>query len=272
MADLYTTIKTQLEEYGLSGLASDIARLIEDYGDDMPETISAELRKTETYKKRFAGNETRIKLGLPVLSESEYVYNERQYSEILRSFGQSDLATSDNYSKFIGGDVSPVELSNRFNLAVERVQKADPALRSQLNKMYPGISNNDLARSLLMGKDGAKFLESKIGQAEILAEAATANLNLQTSAADLEAQGVTREAARKGLQQTAGKLAGMTQAARKFGDQRTAEQIQKELEAENILGIRSKKNTGLASQARAEFKKDSGLGKTALGRKKTGQI
>lgn len=270
--NLLASIKSQLSQYGLEDLSGDIIRIIQDYGDEMPETINAELRKTETYKKRFAGNETRAKLGLPVLSESEYVYQERQYSEILRSFGQADLATRENYSQFIGGDVSPVELTNRFNLAVERVQKADPALRQQLNKMYPGISNNDLARSLLLGKDGAKFLESKIGQAEILAEASTANLNLQTSATDLQAQGVSRETARKGLQRTAEQLGGVTQAARKFGDKRSAEQIQKEMESENLLGIQSKKNLGLASQARASFQKQTGLSPKSLARKKTGQL
>lgn len=271
-ADLFSSIKSTLEKYGLTDLAPTVVKLIQNYGPDMPETINAELRNTEAYKQRFAGNQQRAAAGLPVLSEAEYLYNERAYGETLKSYGAGDLANRNNFADFISKDISPAELSNRFSLAVDKVQKADPALKQQLNKMYPGISDTDLARSLLMGKEGAQFLQSKIGQAEILAEASTAGLTLQTSAADLQAQGVTRETAAKGLQNVAGIKAGLEQSAAMFGDNVKPEVLQKELESEALLGQRSGRAKRLASQARAEFGGQTGIQTGSLRKKSSGLI
>jgi hypothetical protein len=271
-ADLFTSIKKQLESYGIGDLAPAVVKLIQDYGPDMPETINAEIRKTDAYQQRFAGNKARLAAGLPVLSEAQYLYNESAYNETLAKYGSKDLATRSNFADFIAKDISPVELSERFSLAVEKVQKADPALKAQLNKMYPGISDSDLARSLLMGKEGSSYLQSKIGQAEILAEASTAGLNLQSDAATLEARGVTREKAAQGLQNVAGIKAGLEQSAAMFGDNVKPDVLQKELESEALLGQRSARAKRLASQSRAEFGGSSGITTGSLSRKKSGLI
>jgi hypothetical protein len=178
-----------------------------------------------------------------------------------------DLATRTNYAQFIGGDVSPVELQQRFSMAVEKVQKADPALKRQLNQMYPGISDTDLARSLLLGSEGSQFLKTRLGQAEILAEADTAGVTLQTSAAELEAQGVSRADAAKGLSRVAGKRSGIQQAQTMFGGNLSPDEIQKELEAENLLGQTSARTKRLASQARSQFSGSSGIAQGSLRRK-----
>ena len=256
---IYDEIYAQLQDYGLESLAPKLTELITLYGVDMVQTIKSELRKTNEYMQRFAGNEARRAAGRPVLTEAEYLYNERAYTETLKSYQMGDLATISNFADFIGKDVSPVELSQRFSMAVEKVQKADPALKRQLNKMYPGISDTDLARSLLLGSEGSQFLKTRLGQAEILAEASTADITLQTSAAELEAQGVTREQAAKGLQKVATQKSGLQQASRMFGDEVSPDTIQKELEAENLLGQVSTRNKRLSSQARAQFGGQSGI-------------
>lgn len=269
---IYDEIYAQLQTYGLESLATRLTQLITEYGVDMKETIKTQLRQTEEYKQRFIGNEARRTAGIEVLTESEYLYNERAYNETLKAYGMGDLATRSNYAQFIGGDVSPVELQQRFSMAVEKVQKADPALKRQLNQMYPGISDTDLARSLLMGTEGSQYLKTKIGQAEILAEASTAGITLQNTAAELEAQGVTRKEAAAGLTKTAAQKAGFEQAARIYGDEVSAETIQKELEAENLLGQTSARTKRLASQARGAFSGQTGISTGSLARKKSGQI
>lgn len=269
---IYDEIYSELSKYGLESLATRLTQLITQYGVDMKETIKTELRQTDEYKQRFAGNEARRAAGRQVLSESEYLYNERAYAETLKSYQMGDLATPTNFAEFIGKDVSPVELSQRFSMAVDRVQKADPALKQQLNKMYPGISDTDLARSLLMGSEGSQYLKTRIGQAEILAEASTAGIDLKTSAAELEAQGVTRKEAAAGLSKVAAQKAGLEQAASIYGDNVDANTIQKELEAENLLGQTSARNKRLASQARGAFAGQSGIQTGSLARKKSGQI
>jgi hypothetical protein len=267
-AGIYDEIYAQLQSYGLESLATRLTQLITQYGVDMKETIKSELRQTTEYQQRFAGNDARRAAGRPVLSEAEYLYNERAYAETLKAYQMGDIATVDNFARFIGSDISPVELSQRFSMAVDRVQKADPALKRQLNQMYPGISDTDLARSLLLGSEGSQFLKSRLGQAEILAEASTAGITLQTSAAELESQGVTRKDAAKGLQKVATQRAGLEQASRLFGDDVTPDTIQKELEAESLLGQVSARNKRLASQARAGFSGQSGISTKSLGKKK----
>jgi len=266
-AGIYDEIYAQLQTYGLESLATRLTQLITQYGVDMKETIKSELRQTNEYKERFAGNDARRAAGIEVLTESEYLYNERAYNETLKAYGMGDLATRTNYAQFIGGDVSPVELQQRFSMAVEKVQKADPALKRQLNQMYPGISDTDLARSLLLGSEGSQFLKTRLGQAEILAEADTAGVTLQTSAAELEAQGVSRADAAKGLSRVAGKRSGIQQAQTMFGGNLSPDEIQKELEAENLLGQTSARTKRLASQARSQFSGSSGIAQGSLRRK-----
>jgi len=267
-AGIYDEIYAQLQSYGLESLATTLTQLITKYGVDMVQTIKSELRQTTEYQQRFAGNDARRAAGRPVLSEAEYLYNERAYAETLKSYQMGDLATRENFSQFIGNDVSPVELSQRFSMAVDKVQKADPALKNQLNKMYPGISDSDLARSLLLGSEGSQFLKTRLGQAEILAEADIAGVTLQTSAAELEAQGVSRQDAAKGLAKVSAKKTGLEQSSRMFGSDVTPDIIQKELEAENLLGQVSARNKRLSSQARAQFGGQSGVTTKSLGTRK----
>lgn len=269
---IYDEIYAQLQTYGLESLATRLTQLITEYGVDMKETIKTQLRETSEYKQRFAGNDARRSAGLQVLSESEYLYNERAYNETLKAYGMGDLATRTNFAQFIGGDVSPVELQQRFSMAVDKVQKADPALKRQLNQMYPGISDTDLARSLLLGSEGSQFLKTRLGQAEILAEASTAGITLQTSAAELESQGVTREQAAKGLSRVSEQRTGYQEAARIYGEEVDPQGLQKELEAENLLGQTSKRTKRLASQARGAFSGQSGIQTGSLGRRNAGQI
>jgi hypothetical protein len=138
--------------------------------------------------------------------------------------------------------------------------------------MYPGISDTDLARSLLMGDEGSQYLKTRIGQAEILAEADTAGLSLQTSAAELEARGVNRDQAAKGLSKIAEQRGGYQEAARIYGDNVDAAGLQKELESENLLGQTSARTKRLASQARGAFAEQTGIRTGSLSRKSSGQI
>jgi hypothetical protein len=270
--DLYEGIKARLAEYNLESLADTVLNLVQTYGSDMKETVNAKLRETDAYKQRFAGNEGLVKANLPKLSEAEYLYNERQYDQTFSAYGAKDLASRSNFADLIGKNVSPQELADRFNLAVDKVQKADPALKKQLQKMYPGISDTELTRSLLLGKEGSRYLESRIGQAEILTEADTAGLTLQSDVAELQARGVTRAKATEGLSAVSGALPGLKQAASIYGDTGTPESLQKELESEVLLGQTSKRTKRLASQARAAFEGTSGSVSGSIKKRSSGLI
>jgi hypothetical protein len=268
---IYDDVYGQLKTYNLESLTDDVVRLVQLYGSDMKETIKAELRNTEAYKQRFAGNIARKAAGKSVLSEGEYIYNERLYEETMLAYNAGEFATRENFAKFIGGSVSPNEVAARFSTAYDRIKNADADVKNQLNKMYPGISDNDLVKSLLLGSEGSNYLKSRIGQAEILAETSKAGITLQTSAAELEAKGVSRETAAKGAGVIADMQSGLRSAATRFGQ--STEGLQSELE-QAAFGLRpeSKRIKSLASQSRAEFQKSSGITSGSLKKNVKGQL
>jgi len=232
--------------------------------------IYEDLRKSEPYKTRFKGNFDRLAAGKNFLSEATYLQQENAYAQTLAAYGAGSLATRGNYEKFIAGDVSSVELANRFDTAYTRVTKAvdsgDKALVDELKRMYPGVTDNELATSLLLGTEGSEFLKTKIDVAEIKAAETETSIQSTLGASFLQSQGLDRNKARVGLSKVAEQKTGYEQASRMFGETST-EGLQKELEQENLLGQTFKRTKRLASQARAQFGGQSGITSGSLGRK-----
>jgi hypothetical protein len=232
--------------------------------------IYEDLRRSEPYKTRFKGNFDRVAAGKNFISEAAYIQQENAYAQTLAAYGASSLANRKNYEKFIAGDISNVELANRFDTAYNRVTKAvdsgDKALVDELKRMYPGVTDNELATSLLLGTEGSEFLKTKIDIAEIKAAETETGVQSALGAGFLQSQGLDRTKARAGLSKVADQKTGFEQASRMFGETST-EGLQKELEQENLLGQTSKRTKRLASQARAQFGGQSGITPGSLGRK-----
>jgi len=263
-------LKQIFADAGLPELADIITQLLQDNDAADSNIIYNELRKTEPYKTRFKGNAARLAAGKPVLSESEYLYNEKMYEETMKAYQAGGLATRDNFATFIANDVSIVELQKRFTAAYTRVTNAvntnDKPLVDELRKLYPGITDNEIANSLLLGKEGSDYLKNKIDIAEVKAAETETGIQSSLGAGFLASQGIDRSKARIGLSKVAEQKTGMEQASRMFGENDT-ESIQRELEQENLLGQTSKRTKRLASQARAEFGGSSGIKTGSLGRK-----
>ena len=257
---------------GLPELADVIVQIAQDAGADAGSaTITEALRATQVYQDRFRGNALRLEAGYEVLSEYEYLANERQYRQTMAAYQASGLANKENFEKLIGGDVAPTEVAERFSGAYTRVTKAiagnDKALVDELRKLYPGITDNEIANSLVLGSEGAKYLNNKIDIADIRAAETEAGIKSTFGAERLVAEGLNRSQARIGLSRVASGIGGLEQASRMFGEQ-SPEGIQQELEQENLLGQTSKRTKSLASQARANFGGQSGVTSGSLGRKK----
>lgn len=256
---------------GLQELADVITQSIQNNGIDNANLVYEDLRKSDTYKTRFKGNFDRLASGKNMLSEGEYLQQENMYREVMTPYGAGALATRDNFAKFIGNDISVRELNNRFDVAYNRVTKAvdsnDKALVDQLKVMYPGVTDNELATSLLLGREGSEYLNTKINVAEIKAAEVETGIQSNLGASFLQSQGINRNQARVGLNKVAEQKAGYEQASRMFGETSTQD-LQKELEQENLLGQTSKRTKRLASQSRAQFGGQSGITAGSLGRKK----
>lgn len=275
----YDLLYSQFNQYGLGSLVEPLKNLITE--GVSPSEFTIRLRETDAYKKRFAANAARINQGLRALSEAEYIGLEDQYQDIMRRYGmpesyykKGDLGTQAGFEKFIGFDVSPVELEDRIQTAQSRVFDANPEVAATLKQFYPGITNGDILAYVLDPKSALPELKRKITAAEIGAGAAIAGLQTGLQrATELASYGVTKEQAQQGFQTIADILPRGSQLSSIYGQpeytQTTAEQEVFGLAGATEAAKQRKKLTALEQ---ASFSGTSGMAGTALGRERAGQF
>jgi len=177
--DAYAALTTLFDSYGLGTLAPTILKYLQaGYGSD---TITILLQQTPEYKARFAGNETRKKNGLQVLTPAEYLSTEASYKQLLRSNGiDPSFNTQSQFATWIGDDVAPTELQSRIGMAVQATSQAPPDVSQYFDEL--GISFGDRVSYFLNDKNPTPALQLKLNQAQI-GGAALEN-KLDVSAAD----------------------------------------------------------------------------------------
>ena len=154
--DAFALLKETFRLYDLEELFPAIDKLMK---DDVGPEQAALLLKTDprynaVYVQRFAGNEARRKAGLNVLSEAEYLTLEDSYSSTLKAYGLPAQLGSDRKSRqsqmanLIGSDISATEFKNRIQTVVDRVENADPSIKSAMTNFY-GIKDSDLVSYFL---------------------------------------------------------------------------------------------------------------------------
>jgi hypothetical protein len=197
-----------LAQYGLEGLAADVEKYkIEGLSDD---ELLIRLRTESTaYKNRFKANEARIKSGLRALSEAQYIELEDQYQDVMRRYGlpesyytRGEMGRQEGFEKFIGGDVSSVELEDRIQTAQRRVLNADPQVKDALTQFYGSeISNGDILAYVLDPGKAIENIKRKVTAAEIGGGALRAGLERLSRgrAEELGQYGVTKETAQQGF-------------------------------------------------------------------------
>jgi hypothetical protein len=202
----YTLLFEQFSQYGLGGLVEPLKNLITE--GLSPAEFTLRLRDTDAYKKRFAANQARINKGLRALSEAEYIGLEDQYQNIMSRYGlpatyytRGDMGRQEGFEKFIGGDVSPVELEDRVQLAQNRILNAAPQIKSALTEYYGDeISNGDILAYALDPEKALENIKRKVTAAEIGGGAMRAGLGVgKMRAEELQRYGVTGETAQQGF-------------------------------------------------------------------------
>ena len=257
----FNILRMEFEQYGLGSLVTDIKDLL--INSTPPSEFGLRLRGTKAYQDRFKGNETRIAAGLSALSPAEYVALEDQYQTIMRNAGlPASYYTKDKtgkqagFEKFIGGDVSALELQDRISTAQSRVINANPEVTSALKQFYPDITNGDILAYTLDPAQGLESIKRKVTAAEIGGAAIQSGLTTsQSSAEQLQRYGVDKATAEKGYSTIGSGLQRGSQLSAIYGEspytQATAEQ-----EIFNIPG---------AEEARRKRQKVTGLEKAAFG-------
>lgn len=266
--DAYAALTTLFDSYGLGSLAPKILSYLQNgYGSD---TITILLQQTDEYKKRFAGNQQRIANGLQVLTPAEYLSTEASYKQLLRQNGLSDHFDNEgNFAEWIGKDVSPTELSDRVNMAVQATTQAPPQVTQYFNQL--GIGTGDLAAYFLNDQNPTPALQLKLNQAQI--GGAALQQNLQISAADAltyAQRGVSYQQAQSAYQRIADILPTADQLSQIYKTQVPVNQQTLEQQYLGQSGSAQLASERLGQQETATFSGQSGVQQHSFQQQTTG--
>jgi len=260
--DAYAALKTLFDSYGLGTLAPTILTYLQNgFGSD---TITVLLQQTPEYKARFAGNATRTSQGLQVLTPAEYLSTEASYKQLLRASGiDPSFNTPSQFADWIGSDVSPNELQERVNMAVQATTQAPPALTQYLGTL--GIHTGDLAGYFLNDKNPTPQLQLKLNQAQIGAAALQNNLDIAPSSAERYAQqGVSYSQAQSAYQRIADILPTAQGLSQIYKQQAPVNQQTLESEFLGQSGQAQLARERLSGQEQAAFSGTAGVGKASF--------
>ena len=257
--DAYMALDTLFKSYGLDSLAGKIYGYVKNgYSAD---TISILLQDTPEYKQRFAGNEARLKAGLPVLSPADYLNTENSYRQIMRQSGlpAGFYDSNSDFTDFIGKDVSPTELQSRVDMATQATALANPYYKQALNQM--GIDDGHMAAYFLDPDASLPLLQRAAATAAIGGAALSQGLTFSQSYADqLATMGITAAQAQQGYSQVAQELTTMENLASTYGQ--SWDQSKSEQAAFGTSADAATQKAGLVGQERGAF---SGSGGAASG-------
>ena len=284
----YDTIQKILESYRITGLAS----VLETIRDEYPEINSTELltllqfdsRYNAKFNERFAGNVARQKAGKPVLSPGEYLKLEQAYEKVFNAYKLPVFKTQAYYDSFIVADIDPPEVTERVQLAYDRVL-GDIPVKTAFQKFYTALEFSDIVAGMLDPVNQLPALQQKVKAAEIggaaIRQGLTAselaateaqanvgytNVTRGTLGADVLArEGVTKAEAEAGYKDIAQILPTAEKLSSIYGG--TEQQYGRlEAEQERLQGLASaqRKRQRLSELEMAQFTGRSGLGKGAL--------
>lgn len=245
--------------------------------DAVSKYIDADTTSQDAIKKRFIGNEGRVKAGLQPLAPKDYILAEQTYANALKNNGmpQGFYDQPEDFQKLIAGNVSAVEFNNRIQQGYMAAQAAPQAVKDQLSNLY-GITNQDLAAYFLdptkatdvIGRNkNATLFGRQIQAAQIAAQGQTqAGIQLgMGTAEDLAAQGITADQAQQGFQQI-----GTTQEL--FNPLQGEQAITQEQQISGTFGTNAQARQAIATRKRsrqAAFETGGGFattqGTSALG-------
>lgn len=264
----YEYLKRVFESYGLGSLAPKILEYVQKGYDS--DTIALMLQDTPEYKERFKANEARKAAGMSVLSPAEYLALERQYRQLLSSAGLPEgfYDSPDDFTNWISGDVSPMEIQERVGLAAQAVNNTDQYYLQTLRSY--GIGQGDLVAYMLDTKKALPLIQKTVKAAQIGAEAARQSLGIDKARAEYWADlGVDQDQARSAYKQVAETLPTGEKLGRIYGEQYGQTDLEDELLGQS--GLASRKRKRLAMKEAGAFSGASGVGQRALSGKSRGE-
>jgi len=284
----YDTIEAILKSYNITDIASVLNTIRDEYpeasSEDVLTLLQFDSRYNAKFNARFAANVERQKAGKPVLSPGEYLKLEQGYIKIFNAYNLPTFKTQSYYDKFIKEDLDVVEVTDRVQLAFDRVLNDEPT-KNAFNKFFSALGFSDIVAGMLDPINQIPALERKVKAAEIggaalrqglsaselasteaQANVPFSNVTRGTLGADVLAQqGVTKAQAEAGFRKIAEVLPTAEKLSSIYGGIE-AQYGRLEAEQEQLQGLASaaRKRQKLSELEAAQFRKSSGLGRGAL--------
>lgn len=194
-------IKQTLAQWGLDSLGTLVDQLGRTGASN--DEISLRIQQSPEYAARFAGNAARVKSGLAPLSPAEYIALEGQYRQITSQLPPGFYDSKQATDQWIGGDVSPAELSQRVQDANQAWVLAPPEARQAWMAYNPGVIDQSHAIASILDTTTAEpLIQQRVQAAGIGGAALASGLALTNSAVATRAaqNGVTIDQARQAYQ------------------------------------------------------------------------
>lgn len=239
--DAYAALSTLFASYGLSSLAPKILDYLQQgFGSD---TITTLLQQSQEYQQRFSGNQARISNGLQVLTPAEYLATEASYRQLLQAAGLDPaFMNHDQYSEWIGKDISPTEIQDRVNMAVQATTQATPSVLQGFAQL--GANAGDLVSYFLNDNNPMPQLQLKLNQAQIIGAGLQTGVGTTNAAAlQFAQQGVTYQQAQSAYQKVAAVLP-------------TAEQLSQIYKTQNPYNANTAEQEYLGQSGQAQFTRE----------------
>jgi len=198
-----------LKYYGMDepALLADVKTALADRritGASTIDDIGIQLRESEAFKRRFAGNEARRAANKPAYSVSQYLQLESSYRQVLNAAGMPNdfYNGKEDFETFIANDISPDEIQFRVQQGYAAVKNADPAVVNELKTLY-GLDEGTLAAYFIDPTKTKDAVVRSARAAEIAAQSRKqAGIGLNVSQAEsLALQGITESQAQQGFAQ-----------------------------------------------------------------------
>jgi len=268
----YATLEDTFKQYNLEELVPTIKQFLKD--NLSPAEAALELRKTDTYKQRFKGNEGRIAKGLQAYSPQEYLNAEESYYSLLKDI-LPGLANKATFQKLIAGGVSPVETQDRINKVFNKIDNASADVKNELGRYFsqynvndPTTQRNQLAEAILSGDDPVVKLEQNVQKAQLRAGATaagyvTSEQRIESIQGLLSQAGVsdTYKTGQQGFQTLSQLEPITTKLANIYKEAPVSEE---ELQKEAFLGLKSERRKKLGEKEQAAFSGRAGTAQVSL--------
>ena len=272
----YDTIGKILESYRITGIAAVLESIRDEYpeisSDDIVTLLQFDSRYNAKFNERFAANVDRLKAGKPVLSPGEYLKLEQGYAQVLNAYNLPTFNTQKYYDTFIKSDLDVTEVTDRVQLAYDRVLSDDP-VNSAFKQFFPSLGLGDIVTGMLDPVNQLPALQRKVKAAEIggaalrqgfkdISETAT---SMTVGADVLAQQGLTKAQAEAGYQTIAQELPQAEKFSSIYAGQ-TEAYGRLEAEKEQLQGLASeeRKKKRLIALETAQFGGDVGTSKASI--------